>query len=264
VEEISKDQEAMVTMIEDLNRINRELTETREKLKGSEKLAILGKLSLGLSHELRNPLGVIENSAGILENTHGGDEEEVKKWTGRIKAQTRLCNRVIESVLGFSMHDFRSDDMITAEKVVHNALKKCRAEDKVKVETAVSRPIWLKGDEEQLVQAVSHIIDNSLASVESAGEISIALKVQRTINGSGPEQLEIIIKDTGPGLEKEQIPLIFEPFYSTKEGSLGLGLPLCNAIVRKHSGRLSVKSVDGVTCFTIKLPIAEGSGSERN
>jgi len=263
VEEISEDQGAMLSMIEDLNRINRELTQTREKLKGSEKLAILGKLSMGLSHELRNPLGVIENTANILEKSVGGGEQDMTKWTKRIKEQTRLCSRVIESTLGFSMHDFMESDLVSVENVVLKAVTRCKAEEKVEKSFSANEPIRIKGDEEQLVQAVSSLIMNGLESVSTEKNITLTVDIT-TAENNGSRLAEICVIDSGEGIEENMIQTIFEPFYSTKTGKIGLGLSLCNAVVKKHKGSMKVQSDKSETRFTITLPLAEGSDNERN
>ncbi len=259
VEEISRDQGTMIAMIEDLNRINRELVATREKLKSSEKLAILGQLSLGLSHELRNPLGVIENSASLIENAFGKQNRDVEKWTKLIKNQTRLMNRVIESVLCFSMNDFKSNDLFQMNSVVENAIKRCHAAGAVEVRTIGTGPAWIRGDEEQITQAVSHMVRNGIESAGRDGKVSVDLNFEKFHNGSAPGKMEISIRDTGAGLSKDLLPLIFEPFFTTKEGKLGLGLCLSNAIVRKHGGCIGVHSAEGETCFTITLPVGEES-----
>jgi signal transduction histidine kinase len=262
IEEISKDQGAMLTMIEDLNGMNAELSATRERLRDSEKLAILGRLSLGLSHELRNPLGIIENSAAVLEHSCASCDGDAKKWIDRIRQQTKNCNRVIESVLGFSMHEFKSDELFTVDRILNMAVDRCRAGDRVKMAINSGRPLWLRGDEDQLSQALSHLIQNSLESLQGTGDVVVEATVDGTGNGGGKKRVEIDVRDTGRGIEKDMLPLIFEPFFSTKEGGLGLGLPLCNAIVRKHGGRMTVRTRTGETCFRIILPLAEDAGRE--
>lgn len=261
VDEISEDQGAMLAMIEDLNRVNEELTQTREKLKSSEKLAILGTLSMGLSHELRNPLGVIENAANILLNSAGEENRDLIKWTGRIKEQTRLCNRVIESTLGFSRHDFMSNDLLSIEEVVQKAVTRCNAEERVERPSTVPKTLCVKGDEEQLIQAIGYLITNGLESIPADKEIRLALNVTPSPE-NGSRLAEICVIDTGEGIEEKDISKIFEPFYSTKTGQIGLGLSLCNAIVSKHKGTMKVYSGDAETRFTMILPLTEDSGNE--
>ncbi|MFQ6102851.1 MAG: sensor histidine kinase [Candidatus Glassbacteria bacterium] len=263
VEEITKDQAAMLIMIEDLNRINRELSSTREKLKSSEKLAILGKLSLSLSHELRNPLGVIENCASILETKIGEKKDDVNKWTGRIKDQVRRCNRIIESVLGFDMHDFKSNDLFSATEAIRKAVMRCPASESVSIKSLTRKPVFVKGDEEQITQAIYNLIINGLESIRDEGKVAVTLRLLQTGNGGNQNLAEITVTDTGEGVCEERINLIFEPFYSTKAGRVGLGLPLCRSIVGKHGGTVSLKSGRaGETCFAITLPIEKGFNSD--
>ncbi len=258
VEESYEDQKTMIRMIEDLNRMNTQLTAARRKLKSSEKLAILGQLSLGLSHELRNPLGVIETTASVLERFSSAETADVRKWTGRIREQTRRCNRVIESVLGFSMHDFRSNDLFRAETVVENAISRCSGNGRINYSRRSGDTIWVNGDEEQLTQAVSHVIMNALEATDRPETIDVSLETARGDGERSHAKIRVI--DHGPGIKSEDLPEIFEPFTSSKEGNLGLGLSLCNAIVRKHEGKITVSSRPGRTCFTISIPVARRKG----
>lgn len=257
LEEISRDQIAMLSMLEDQNRINRELRATREKLASSEKFAILGKLSLGLSHELRNPLGVIESSAALLENSLGPRERDLVKWTERIREQTRICNRVIEGLLGFSLHDRRADDLFLVESAVRRAVENAKAGGRIQLALRSEKPLWAVGDEEQIVQAVECIITNGLEAMEAGGILTITLESERGKGPRDPSSARISVTDHGPGIEERELSLVFEPFHSTKEGHLGLGLPLALAIARRHRGTITIKSTPGEgTIVTVQLPLA--------
>jgi signal transduction histidine kinase len=265
--EISKDQVAMLSMIEDQNRVNRELRATREKLASSEKLAILGKLSLGLSHELRNPLGVIESSAGLLENSFGPKEEDLRKWTLRIREQTRICNRVIQGILGFSVREEGARYLFPVERAVEKAVERCKAATRIEVKALTNRSLWIKGDEEQITQALRCLVANGLEAMEPNGKLIVSIDSGSGGKVHGRSCATITVTDSGCGIEEEKLSLISEPFYSTKEGSLGLGLPLAEAIVRKHHGTITVRSIPGEgTSVTVSIPLeeAEGNGEENN
>jgi signal transduction histidine kinase len=261
LEEISRDQVAMLSMIEDQNRVNTELRATREKLAGSEKLAILGKLSLGLSHELRNPLGVIESAAALLEESLTGEKKDLGKWTARIREHTRLCNRVIEGILGFSIRANGARDLFPAEKVVDKAveksLEKNNAGRRIAIAARTRRPLWIRGDEDQMVQALCCLIANGLEAMEPEGKLVLTLGMCNGGKEHVASHATITVTDDGRGIEEGKLPLIFEPFYSTKEGRLGLGLPLADAIVKRHQGSITVTSSAAAgTSVTISLPLA--------
>ncbi len=228
------------------------------RVRQEEKMIAVGQLSAGLAHEIRNPLGLIKSYSYIIEKYCEGAIE--KHAITVINDSVRRINTLIESLLRFS-------------KLSNNALKLIDIESLLQdIVLLVERTVDLKGikiayktrgektktvvvNEDVLKMVLLNLINNSIDSFKSVEKPNKAIEVVITVLAS---ELRIMVKDNGCGIEKDVQENIFNPFYSTKETGVGLGLYIISTEIAHHEGVITVDSELGIgTEFNIVLPIKE-------
>ncbi len=243
-----------------LKRTYTKLKEMQARLGNAEKLMALGELSATLAHEIKNPLVSIGGLATRLQKKLSKDSPEYIYVEHIVKEVTKL-----EDIINDILH-FTEDRTLkfTAEKldsIVEEAIKGfediCRR-NSIKVEKLFSQePISVIADAGQLKIALDNIIINAIQSMEGGGTLSITTYRRR-------RWAHVEIKDTGGGIEPHLIGNIFNPFFTTRKGGTGLGLPITHKIVTRHKGHIDVANEygKGIT-FTIRLPLTDSqSGGE--
>ncbi|HEY5513829.1 MAG TPA: ATP-binding protein [Geomonas sp.] len=225
----------------------------REEMMRLDRLASLGKLSAGIAHEVRNPLTGISL---LLDDLHdqaasGSDDQQMIK---KALAEIERVERLINSLLNYSSPvraEFRESDL---NRVVHDTVLLMRRpceRQKVQLTMDESPVPAFRLDPEKIKQAVLNIIRNAQEALPGGGRISVATFVRG-------ECAVIEIGDDGPGIAVDDLPLIFEPFFTRKGAGTGLGLSITQGIVEEHRGRIRVASTPGQgTIFTIELPIEQ-------
>ena len=223
----------------------------REEMMRLDRLASLGKLSAGIAHEVRNPLTGISL---LLDDLHdqaatGSDDQNMIK---KALAEIGRVERLINSLLNYSSPpraEFSESDL---NRVVHDTVllmrRPCeRREVFLSLEEHPLPPCRL--DPGKIKQAVLNIIRNAQEALQGGGRITVSTRARG-------EWAVIEIADDGPGIAADDLPLIFEPFFTRKGAGTGLGLSITQRIVEEHRGRIRVESSPGQgTRFTIELPM---------
>jgi signal transduction histidine kinase len=222
----------------------------------------LGRLAASVVHEINNPLAGILNYLRLMIKILGRqapDQEHVEKFQRYlilVESETSRCSRIVSNLLAFSRKSETEFKVID----LHQLLQKCmmlsqhkldlqNIQTRVNLESHVPN-VW--GDFNQIQQCLLNLVFNAIDAMPSGGTLSIGCSHDKSRN-----MVEIVVKDTGCGIAKEDLPHIFEPFYTTKmEGEgLGLGLVTVQGIIERHKGTIQVESESGKgTAFTIKLP----------
>lgn len=226
----------------------------------SERLAVVGKMSANVAHEIKNPLGTIVLNAELLEDELSrlgtAETEEARQIVGVIKSEVDHLLEVIEEYLQFARLPKLKLESGNINEVVSNLLfflKEEASERNVLIQEELANilpPVLM--DAKQLRQALLNIIKNSFEAMPKGGKLTVS-----TSHKNG--RVEIAIADTGRGIPEENLDLIFTPFFSTKHGGTGLGLSITSHIIQEHQGSINVKSyVDLGTVFTISLPVLAG------
>lgn len=235
-----------------------ELRQTQNKLIESEKMASLGTLSAGLSHEINNPLNYIKGAAeGIsryFEKHEKNISEDLTRFLDIINEGISRTSNIVVSLSSFSQSKNQKYGQCHIEKVLHNCLVVLNNQLKQKATIEKyynSKPTMVLGNEGQLHQAFLNIVTNAIQSIPNKGIIKLSTK---SANGKAI----ICIEDDGVGISKKNINHIMEPFFTTKspgEGT-GLGLSIAYKIIETHGGTIGVKSKEGSGSeVTIYLPI---------
>ena len=223
----------------------------RQEMMRLDRLASLGKLSAGIAHEVRNPLTGISL---LLDDLHdqaasGSDDRDMIK---KALAEIERVERLITALLNYSSPmraEFQECDLnLLVNDTVLLMRRPCeRQQVLLTLEEGPVPPLWL--DPEKIKQAVLNIIKNAQESMPKGGRIMVATQVRG-------ESSVISIGDDGSGISAEDLPLIFEPFFTRKGAGTGLGLSITQRIIEEHRGSIRVESAPGKgTLFTIELPL---------
>jgi two-component system, NtrC family, sensor kinase len=249
----------------------RELKEIHAKLLHQDKMASLGKLAASVVHEINNPMAGILNLTllvrRILEEEQP-DRINVRKIQDYLKlmeTETRRTSRIVSNLLAFSRQSKLELNRLNLNRLIEktllinvNLLKLGRVKVKKKLDPLLPDIV---GSEDQLQQVFMNFISNAVEAMEStdSGILHIETRSNKKTN-----RVEIRFQDTGIGIEKENIPRLFEPFYTTKKKGrgVGLGLSVAYGIIQEHGGVIEVKSSIGKgTTFKVVLPLKMRSAS---
>jgi signal transduction histidine kinase len=236
------------------------LDEREQRLIRSERLAAVGKIAAQITHEVRNPLSSIGLNAEMLEDeisSLGGAPEQRREATALARAIVKEVDRltdITEEYLRFARLPRPKLEREDLGAIVASLLAFLRPELEARRIALDARldpgapPV--AADEHQLRQALLNLLRNAAEAMAEGGRLTVALD-----GGGGAVALRIA--DTGQGIAPEDLPKIFDPFFSTKEGGTGLGLALTQQIVVEHGGAIDVASAPGTgTTFTVRLPAA--------
>jgi signal transduction histidine kinase len=239
------------------------LREAEAQLVQSEKMAAFGLLGAGLAHEVKNPLAGILGCAQIsLRKTDPGSP--IRTHLELIEKETKRCRTIIDNLLKFARQEKTAFEATEPNVPVENAIAIVRHQlglQKVKVDADLAQDLpRINGNGNQLQQVLMNLMINAQQAMGGAGgEIHVITR------RAGPSEVEIRVRDNGPGMTPEIRKRVFEPFFTTKPGGkgTGLGLSVSFGIIEDHAGEISVESEPGMgTTFIIRLPVPDGPPRE--
>jgi two-component system NtrC family sensor kinase len=239
-----------------------ELGQAQQEMINIERIASLGRLSLSVAHEINNPLSGILVYAKLVHkqlNNQSIDPEKketILKHLGFIISEAMRCGDIVKGLLDFSRKDQNDFEPRHLHEILHDTYDLMNHSMKVAnihfLSDYSAKADWIFCSPNQIKQVCVAILMNALEAITENGEILI-----RTINPD-EEHIRIDITDNGTGISEEDIPHIFEPFFSTKEktNGIGLGLAIVHGIIQNHKGKIEVKSGRGKgTTISISLSI---------
>jgi two-component system NtrC family sensor kinase len=238
----------------------RELEKTQSQLIVAEKMAAMGELSAMVAHEINNPLSGILSYAKLSSrylnqgNIDSEILESVKKNLNFISSETKRCGNIVKSLLLFARKtsgDFKEEHL---NKIIDDSIQVIDHSLKMKelslVKELDEENDSLQCDASGIQQILVALIVNSIDATSRGGQITI-----KTESQTDKDQIRMMVMDDGKGIPDEALSHIFEPFFSTKVKSTGLGLSVVYGIVEQHAGSIEVASkVNQGTTFTITLP----------
>ena len=235
-----------------------ELERKSRELERANRLAAIGQLAAGVAHEIRNPLGGIELCASMLNREVDSDEDK-KALCANILESVRRMNNIVTSLLTFSQDNKIAVRDTDVNRVLDEAIDSVQSKafvDQVNlVKSQTCRSIILQADEDKLRQVFINILLNGVEAMPRGGSVAISMSVRRYPGITG-KFLVVRFVDQGPGITKEDMKKIFQPFFTTKECGTGLGLAISHKIVEAHNGKIMIKSRKGFgTIVNIFLPI---------
>ena len=215
------------------------------------RLAALGEMVAGVSHEIRNPLGIIHSTAELMGEMPDASETQ-KRLAGVVKEEAGRLNRVVTEFLDFARPQVPNLRECHLEEVIQKNLSFLQPEFEKKKITVNhnmdGRVFKLKADEDLLYRAFLNVFINAMQSMEDGGTLNIRL-------GTEQRAYWLEIGDTGRGIKPEDLKKIFNPFFTTKETGTGLGLSIVRKIIEGHDGVVHIESTEGAgTTVTFQLP----------
>ncbi|MFL6846120.1 MAG: PAS domain S-box protein [Allosphingosinicella sp.] len=244
--------------ITDRKQAEADLARSREALHQSEKLAALGSLLAGVSHELNNPLAAIVGQAEMLQEDGVGTAFEIR--AKKIAAAAERCSRIVQTFLAMARQKETQRSLIDLNEVVASSLEITEyglrtAGIAVRVTLGTLLPKVL-GDRDQLHQVLVNLIVNAQQAMEGGETFDKTLTVRTSVSQSGAVLLDV--SDTGPGVADKHKGRIFEPFFTTKPQGVGtgVGLSFSLGIVEAHGGTVALEPSRRGAHFRVALPPA--------
>jgi signal transduction histidine kinase len=235
----------------------------RQQLLQAQRLSSVGTLASSVAHEFNNILTTIINYAKIGLRAVANETARSQALEKILTASQRAAT-IISSMLGFArstVQQRQTTDLVALVEEVLILTEKDLSKHRVQVEKRFEGRPRASVVPAQIEQILINLIINARQAMPRGGRLRIEVR-----DNPRTALAEIRISDTGVGIPPEQLRMIFEPFYTTKEpdehghGGSGLGLSVCRQIIEQHQGRIRVESVVGRgSTFTVKLPVSGGS-----
>ncbi|MBW2062267.1 MAG: two-component sensor histidine kinase [Deltaproteobacteria bacterium] len=236
---------------------NAERRRFQEKLYQSERLAELGQMIAAVSHEVRNPLGIISSTSEILRGKLKQYEPD-NQLAEVIVQESKRLNQIVTEFLDFARPKVPKITTTSLKDVLDKNLYYLSSELEkggVKVIRRYGGPAVIQADPDQLYQAFLNIFLNAIQAMPEGGQINVKTT---GINGQKGDMAEVVISDTGEGIEPETLKNIFNPFFTTKDKGSGLGLSIVRNIIENHKGEVFIEPAEGGGArVVIHLPVTQ-------
>jgi PAS domain S-box-containing protein len=228
-----------------------ELKNLRERVIKTERMAALGEVAARVAHEIRNPLVSLGGFARRLEKKLNGG---LKEYADIIAKEVGRLEDILNEILSFVKETRIQKERVEAQKLMEEVISLTRSEidDRgISLIQEFGDPVELYVDPNRVKDALLNILKNAIQALENHG--TITLKIYRK-----NKTCILEIRDTGPGIAEEDLPFIFDPFYTRKKAGTGLGLTITHRIIEEHDGRIEVESKTGEgSTFRVVIPIKE-------
>src|SRR6267143_1192196 len=244
---------AVIIMV--LERARSDSERLHARLREAERLATAGELAAGMAHEIRNPLAAILNATALLTDDTDLTPEERASTLAALRTEARRLNRILSDFLQFARPqearrapgDIREVVQHVSSLIREDRSRAPRVDIRVAVDPAVPRFAF---DRDQVIQVLWNVALNAVESMQGRGRLSLEVNRQ---NGD----VALSVSDSGAGIAAENLPRVFEPFYTGKPKGSGLGLTIAERIVGAHGGRIEIDSELGRgTRVTLLFPLA--------
>jgi two-component system sensor histidine kinase HydH len=246
-----------------IEEVNKELKEAQALLVHQEKMAALGELCNTIAHEIRNPLVSIGGFARRLFRSIQTETPE-KRYSQTIMIEVARLERILNDILQYTQEGAVPFQVCDVRGILEESLAMTlEGEENGGIEVRKQVEGYLPGvlgDQQQLKQVFFNLCTNACQAMNHSGVLLIRAY---PISRNGTSHVRIEIQDTGGGVAPENLHNIFNPFYTTKESSLGLGLPIVHKIITSHGGQIEVDNHpgEGVT-FVITLPARQSENAQ--
>ncbi|MDD1769117.1 MAG: PAS domain S-box protein, partial [Methanomassiliicoccales archaeon] len=265
----------LIRIREDLERNVRDRTQqlyaAQQELIDKERLAVIGTLAASVSHELRNPLAVVQNTIDLLRIKEPAIATQVSDYLGRMEGEMERVSRIIDELLAYSELGTPAPRKLQAARILRDTLKTANVPKNIDLVTDFRDCPDVFVDAAQMERVTRSVILNAIQAMSDSGKLTISTrlkkageKIERSQASIGSkdenvgDEVMMIVEDTGVGIDPEVLPNVFTPMFSTRANGLGLGLSLSKSVVEQNHGRIWIESTKGKgTVVTIAFPTRE-------
>jgi signal transduction histidine kinase len=262
---IAHDKKRLETMVASLEEANGRLHQAHQEILRAEKLAVIGRLSAGIAHEIGNPVSIVMGYLALLRQEDLPAQER-REFLRRTEVEVNRIDNIIGALLNLARPSAEKRRPVAVHQIIQRVRQLVQGHPlmagiDLEIHAAAAADTVM-ADGDQIHQVVLNLLLNAadaIAGGPGPGRVDIA-----TVNpaagdaGSPPRMVQITVADNGSGIAADQLDLVFDPFYTTKEPGrgTGLGLAVSSMIIQAHGGTLTAESPPGQGArFTIALPL---------
>ena len=232
------------------------MTKKLKKAKQLQRLSAIGEVTARIAHEFKNSLVPIKAFVQMLPKRYK-EEGFVNKFNSIVPKEIERCESLIKEFSDFSSHQELTITKINLKELIDDVLKirnEELKEKKIKVNHyPLKDNLYIFADRERIRQVFTNLIINAIGAMSSGGSLTVETQIHRD-----KELVIINVKDSGGGIAPDMLGKIFEPFHTSKKGSMGLGLAIARKITEQHRGNIRVESKIGAgTTFIVELPLKD-------
>lgn len=233
------------------------LVELQKSLHQSETMSLLGTLISGVAHEVRNPLFGISSTLDAFEATFK-EKEEYKSYLEVLRGEVKRMSNLMKDLLDYGRPLGRELCMGLFEEIMDRSVAACRplakqADVKIVNRTDPALPP-IMADEHRLPQVFQNLLENAIQHSKPGD--SVEIDAEEVVKGT-QSWIVCTIKDNGPGIKEEDLPHLFEPFFTRRAGGTGLGLSIVHRLVKAHGGEITARNrPEGGAEMEVRLPVA--------
>lgn len=235
-----------VIIIQDMT----ELETLKIELSHAERLGMIGQMAAGITHEIRNPMAVVR---GFLQLMREKSSDNLDHYYRIVLDELDRANSIINDFLALAQNKTEQKEEVRLHDIIHELTPLLWADANLRGQTIEVHldhkvPTLLLNPKE-MKQLILNLCRNAMEAMKEKGQLTLSTHVVQ-------DGIELLVSDTGPGISAEEQEKLFQPFYTTKSTGTGLGLALCQSILEKHGGNISVRSELGAgTTFVVMLPL---------
>ena len=249
-------------MVQRIARADREKEMMNEQVIEAGKLASVGELAAGIAHEINNPMAIMVEEAGWIEDLlqeeefqEGANLDEFKRAVKQIKIQGKRCKEITHKLLSFARKTDPAIKVVQLNDLVEEIVALCEQRAKyssIHINMNLMSPLpTIHASPSEMQQVLLNLINNAVDAMEKSGG---SIDITTRLDGA---YVVLDVADTGPGIPQANLARIFDPFFTTKAvgKGTGLGLSICYGIIHKMGGEISVNSAVGIgAVFHIRIP----------
>ncbi len=253
------DEESVILIARDITR----RVELEASVRQSEMMSVMGALVAGVAHEVRNPLFGMSSVLDAFEMRFG-NRSEYQRYTGILRDQLNRLNELMEELLEYGKPYKEEFFRGAMEDVLAHSIRSCKSlaeSSNVNIVTNIDGDLpSVMMERRRLPKVFMNIIENAIRHSPAEAEVAVSVK---KICKDDQTWIDCTVQDSGPGFKAEDLPRIFEPFFTRRRGGTGLGLSIVQRIVEEHKGVITVGNrPEGGASVTVSLPAAAAALSK--
>ena len=230
------------------------------ELHSNEKLAGMGRVVASIALEIRNPLGIIRSSAELLQRRTDKADAGTSRILGAIYDESVRLSQTVNDFLDYARPRQPRQSLVDVNLVLDQVMAFLEGElgrHGVAVEREVEPGLFVRGDKDLLYRAFYNILVNGQQAMDGPGIVRIRGGLEPD-QGNGPGRVRLEFLDSGPGFDPATLPSLLDPFFTTKDGGTGLGLPIVQSIIASHGGQIELENgPEGGALVRVLLPAAD-------